>query len=99
MQILEVKVYRGSTMLKVQPARKNPLGESFETVPLPEKPCEVLLLSDARIVTAGGESGTAEVFVDVLARRPARERNAGFDLTYNPEMNVSRADWLFVPSW
>jgi hypothetical protein len=107
-QFQEVKSGRitenGLVALWVRPARKEILGESFRTVPVPGPYTEVLLTEHARILLLDGESGSPDTFAQDLAHRKANrpghvspdQRQEGFTLTYDANGRVSQVDWLYV---
>jgi hypothetical protein len=97
MQVESGSIRNGTVYLKVRPAKKNILGESFETVPVPGPYTEVKLVAHARILLLDGESGSPEAFVDTLADRPADQRDEAFDVIFDGRGHVSQVDWLYVP--
>jgi len=97
MQVQSGRVRGGVVTLKVRPAKKVILGESFETEPIPGPFSEVTLEPNARILMLDGESGAPETFVDILAKRSADQRVEAFDITFDEEGEVSLVEWLYVP--
>ena len=94
MEIQSGRTRDGGVYLKVRPAKKRILGESFETVPVPGPYTEVVVAGNARILHLDGESGTADAFVLDLASRDNPVE--GFDLTFDGRGQVTRVDWLYV---
>jgi hypothetical protein len=106
-QFMEIRIGQirnGQLYLEVRPAKKELLGESFETVTIPGPYTEVVLTTNARIWRINGTMDTPEVFLAELARRdPNRpnhaqpdQRKEGFDLTFDGQGRVTRVDWLYV---
>ena len=98
MQISGFEYQAGDAILFVRPARKEVLGESFETKPIEGPYSQVMLLKDARILTLDGESGTTEAFIKVYANLSRTRQAEGFDLTFNDEGDVVEIEWLFNPT-
>jgi hypothetical protein len=104
MEIQRGQVRDGRVYLRIRPAKKEILGESFATVTIPGPYTEVTLADNARIVKLDGGTSTPEAFVADLARRdPNRpnhvqpdQRKEGFDVTFDREGRVTRVNWLYV---
>jgi hypothetical protein len=96
MEIRSGQVRNGAVQLEVRPAGKKPLGESFETVPIPGPFSTVTLVEHARILHMDGESGSPEVLVDDLAKRS--DRQEGFTLHFDRAGRVTEVDWEYVPA-
>ena len=94
MEIRSGQTRDGRVYLKVRPAKKRILGESFETVPVPGPYTEVAVTQNARILHLDGESGTPDAFVLDLRKRDNRVE--GFDLTFDRKGRVTQVDWLYV---
>ncbi|MFI6101890.1 hypothetical protein ACIA8G_40605 [Lentzea sp. NPDC051213] len=94
---IESGAVRGDTVfLKVRPAKKEILGESFDTVAIPGPYTEVAMANPSRALLLNGESGDPEVFVDTLKKRSASDANAAFDITFDQNGKVTTVEWLFV---
>jgi len=96
LQVQSGKASGGAVTLKVRPAKKVILGESFETQPIPGPFTEVTVRANARILLLDGESGTAESFVGALGKRTAQQRGEAFDVTFDAAGKVTLVEWLYV---
>jgi hypothetical protein len=96
MQIDLGSIRGGTVYLQVRPAKKQALGESFETVTVPGPYTDVAVVPNARILLTDGESGTPEAFVGTLEDRTKSQRSEGFDVTFDDKGRVSQVDWLYV---
>jgi len=97
MEVRSGRVSNGVVTLKVRPAKKVILGESFETRPIPGPFTEVTVPRTARILMLDGESGTPEVFAAMLGERTAAQRGEAFDITFDAKGKVALVEWLYVP--
>lgn len=97
MQVENGRVNGSTVTLKVRPAKKVVLGESFETEPIPGPFTEVTVRENARILLLDGESGSADSFVGALGKRTVQQRGEAFDVTFDAAGKVTRVDWLYVP--
>jgi len=97
MQVQTGRVSGGAAILKVRPAKKVILGESFETAPIPGPYTEVTVPGNARILMLDGESGLPATFVAALGKRTAQQRGEAFDITFDAHGKVTLVEWLYVP--
>lgn len=97
MQVQSGQAGGGTVTLKVRPAKKVVVGESFETQPIPGPYSEVTVRADARILSLDGESGAPGSFVDALGRRTAQQRAEAFDVTFDATGEVTLIEWLYAP--
>jgi len=97
MEVQSGQVTGGMVTLKVRPAKKVILGESFETQPIAGPYTDVTVGANARILSLDGESGMPSAFVEALGRRTANERGEGFDITFGADGKVTLVEWLYVP--
>jgi len=96
MQVESAQARGGVVTLKVRPAKKETLGESFETKPIAGPYVAVTVQKNARILLLDGESGTPETFAGALGKRTARQRGEAFDITFAADGKVTLVEWLYV---
>jgi hypothetical protein len=96
MQVTSGVVRGGTYYLKVRPAKKRILGESFETVSIPGPYTEVAMTAHSRTLLLDGESGSPEVFLDDLKRRTASQADEAFDITFDKKGKITTVEWLYV---
>ncbi|WHT20274.1 hypothetical protein N8J89_04165 [Crossiella sp. CA-258035] len=89
----------GTTYLDIRPAKKEHLGESFETITLGGPHSEVPLARNSRIVSVKGKASTVPEFLTDLHRIPPKQRDEGFDVTVDDQGTITQVAWLYVPSW
>jgi hypothetical protein len=100
-QFLQIKSARKrgvALYLKVRPAEKEYLGESFETRTTGGPWTEVQMSALAENVPLGGIPGDAEALRKSLSTRPANQADEGFDISFFGNGQVSKVAWLYVPS-
>ncbi|HST83035.1 MAG TPA: hypothetical protein VLL08_14975 [Kineosporiaceae bacterium] len=98
-QFLQIKSAReedGVTYLKVRPAEKEILGESFETVTIGGPWTEVMMSALASNVPLGGDPGDADALRTSLRKRQARSVDEGFDISFFGNGEVNQVIWLYV---
>jgi hypothetical protein len=98
-QFLQIKSARKKgdvTYLKVRPAEKEMLGESFETVTIGGPWTEVVMSALASNVPLGGDPGDADALRSSLRKRPASEVDEGFDISFFGNGEVKDVTWLYV---
>jgi hypothetical protein len=96
LQIQSARERAGITYLKVRPADKEYLGESFETVTIGGPWTEVVMSAPAQNVPLRGVGGDAGQLRKQLAERTSSDREEGFDLTFLPQGEVSKVTWLYA---
>ena len=95
MEIKDGAVRGGTVVLNVRPAKKVPLGESFSTEPIPGPFTEVTMANPSRALLLDGESGSPEVFVDMLKKRTKDQVGEGFNVIFDRQGKVTTVEWLY----
>ncbi|ALG10346.1 hypothetical protein AOZ06_28710 [Kibdelosporangium phytohabitans] len=86
------------SVLYLREARKEHLGESFETVSLEQPTCQAAMRTTVRIHRLGNRPSTLNDLIDDLAALNNRSKKEGFDVTFDGDGTVSEVHWLFIPS-
>ena len=97
-QFLQIKSARKvgeTTYLRVRPAEKEYLGESFETKTIPGPWIEVVMSALANNVPIDAETGDADALRTMLSKRSASQVKEGFDITFAGNGQVSEVTWLY----
>lgn len=91
----------GTVFLKVRPATKNHLGESWETIPGTGPFVEVATAADARAIRVRsdqrGPTSTMERLVRDLRERDPDDVAEGFEVTFSAFGIVQQVEWQFNP--
>jgi hypothetical protein len=99
LQIDSARVQGDVTYLKVRPAEKEYLGESFETKTIGGPWIEVVMSALAVNAPLGDEiQGDASQLRKELDKRRKDQTDEGFDITFSQNGQVSKVTWLYVPS-
>jgi hypothetical protein len=99
LQIDTARVQGDVTYLKVRPAEKEYLGESFETKTIGGPWIEVVMSALAVNAPLGDEiQGDASQLRKELDKRRKDQTDEGFDITFSQNGQVSKVTWLYVPS-
>lgn len=85
-------------VLHVREARKKPLGESFETETLDKPLCQTTMPDTAQVNQLRAGPSTTTEFLKAVSGLSPRQRNEGFDVTFDNQGVIARVDWLFSPS-
>lgn len=98
-QFLQIKSAREKddvTYLKVRPAEKEYLGESFETVTTGGPWTEVVVSALGSNIPLRGDPGDADALRTQLAKRLASQVDEGFDITFSENGEVTKVTWLYA---
>ena len=96
LQIQSAREKDGITYLKVRPAKKEYLGESFETVTIGGPWTEVVMSALAENVPLKGVGGDADQLRRQLSQRTTSDREEGFDISFVDQGEVRKVTWLYV---
>jgi hypothetical protein len=96
LQIQSAREQDGITYLKVRPAEKEYLGESFETVTTGGPWTEVVMSALAENVPLRGIGGDDGQLRAQLAERTQSDLEEGFDITFLSQGQVSKVTWLYA---
>jgi hypothetical protein len=99
LQIKSARQRGGVTYLKVRPAEKEYLGESFDTITIGGPWTEVVMSALGENVPLRGAPGDADALRTMLAKRRAIEIDEGFDISFFGNGQVSKVTWLYGPSF